>query len=314
MSKRARYEQLPVIETTTSTSSVEIPEEDADTQVSTESDPFTVLGVPFVHVMRYCGLRAEPLPESHLTESVVRVLRTTKEADRGWIMSLDLSLTSPGISVINTATSHICSYYFGPRKRLPVMDYIGHGLTVQQVSEQMPDATRDPTGYARIQLICRVIRTILHKVMSHDKPISCVYIESCYFSDKTPSAMKLAELHGAVKFLLYSSGVPFEMVGPLAVKRFWTGDGKSTKSDMYQAWRMLGFPCIAQRLRKSAHVPNMSEYVPYLLDAPHTASPVEDVVDSVALLLFGCHTSAMAASHNDHIKQLSQVTKQMNQH
>jgi Holliday junction resolvasome RuvABC endonuclease subunit len=54
------------------------------------------------------------------------------------------------------------------------------------------------------------------------------------------TSLRLAELGGAVRFMLYRRGIPFVVIGPTALKFFATGNGNASKQQMVDAARALG--------------------------------------------------------------------------
>lgn len=122
-----------------------------------------------------------------------------------YIIGLDISLTSTGISVIS-----------------PSGKFVGSEVV-----------TTDRDGYnSRMDRINYIIEKIYSVLNSYKNKY--VVIEHYAFG-KYDSAYTLAELGGAIRYTLYKDGIEFLEVVPTVLKKFFTGSGNAKKEDI-KAW------------------------------------------------------------------------------
>lgn len=174
------------------------------------------------------------------------------------MLAIDLSLNSPGI-VVKHETGY-SAYFFPTRKR-------DRGFCKEQdgFSLQALPPLESKELYHRYDL---VVRAIMDAAARHG--VKRAVLEGYSFGSQSSSVSKLYELGGILRHALWKAGIPFEEHAPATVKKCFAGSGRADKLQMWAAFREKGFPDLLAMMGLVAGK-----------DVPH---PVQDVVDSVALL------------------------------
>ncbi len=103
-------------------------------------------------------------------------------------------------------------------------------------------------------------------------PDDMVYLED-YSMGSKGKIFNIAENTMMIKYLMYKSNIPFKVISPTAVKKFFTSKGNSDKNKMYDAF-------VART--------NIDLYAQlHLVRTTKVNSPISDIVDSYALALTG---------------------------
>lgn len=119
---------------------------------------------------------------------------------------------------------------------------LGLDLSLTATGIALPDGTtrtiRPRTvGVERLTEICD---RIAMRLATPPAPLVAV-VETPFVSAKfMATGMRLAELGGVVRVMLYRSRVPFLDVAPAALKKWATGDGNASKDKMITAARAHG--------------------------------------------------------------------------
>jgi Holliday junction resolvasome RuvABC endonuclease subunit len=185
------------------------------------------------------------------------------------IAGLDLSINSPGLSIINTDGAIITSYFFPVLKR-----HIG-------VSSESKVQLLDKTYTYKISSFCHqqlkklntfqkfhLIQKYILSVLKSNQ-IKHIYIEGYAYDAKCSSATKIHELGGIMKYGLYENNITWSLLAPTSLKKQYTGSGRSDKFQMYKTFIDMGMPDL-----KHIFATQNCKGIP---------TPVQDIVDSFAL-------------------------------
>ena len=176
------------------------------------------------------------------------------------IIGLDLSLNSPGITVLDQGKYY--TYFFPTRKR----EYnFHHWVTPDFEITALPPVDKKLPIYHRYKQVTSHIECIIFK---HN--VKQAVLESAFFAGNQSDEI-LCVLGGLVKSVLFDLNIPWFIIAPPRLKRLFAGHGRSDKKDMYKAYIEKGFPDIL---------------IPLQLKASKSTIPVpaQDIVDSVALI------------------------------
>ena len=178
------------------------------------------------------------------------------------ILGLDLSLSSPGISVIDKSTGIIHTYFYPQRKR--ELNFVFKSELFNIIALCPFDS-----NLCLYQKYHRICQDIIDVISGHQ--VEFVMLEGYSFGSTNSSSMsKLYELGGIVRYHISVLGIPFEDIAPTSLKKQFTGSGKAQKEDMYQTFISKNLPNLKRifKVEQCNGVP----------------TPVQDIVDSVALI------------------------------
>lgn len=118
------------------------------------------------------------------------------------------------------------------------------------------DVSLTATGLALPDGTCRTLRPLagandrarrLHQIVGllrhelHARPVDVAVVEGYFVNRRfVTAAIRLAELGGPVRMLLFELGIPFVEITPAALKLYAAGDGGSDKTGMINAACALG--------------------------------------------------------------------------
>lgn len=110
-----------------------------------------------------------------------------------------------------------------------------------------------------------------------------VYIEDYSFGS-TGSVFNIAEATATLKHILWMSGFNITKISPKSIKKYATGSGNATKTDMYNTFiDKTGFDFNKVLIGPKKDIEKGDEKIP---------SPVSDLIDAYFLLQYGLHEQA----------------------
>jgi Holliday junction resolvasome RuvABC endonuclease subunit len=186
-------------------------------------------------------------------------------------VGIDLSLSSPGLSIYVFNTKQTYAYFYPTRKkdvdRSLILDCSwneGTGFHLCPFKEVEKSDLLDRYH--------RITTDIMDKINQHSSCASNTNIrmEGYAFDARSSSSSKLHELGGILKYKLHVSGYVFEEIAPTRLKKWFTNTGRATKEDMNKHFISIGFPNLLGifEMNKCKGVPN----------------PVQDIIDACALM------------------------------
>lgn len=192
-------------------------------------------------------------------------------------VGLDVSLTSPGISVYDLFTKNWSSYCFQQRKRencLTWSNNVNFSLTVLPpipVSSNSDDCIRYNHIVSNLENIIKK-----HNTTNNVKDVVLI-IENYAFAAQGASSFKLIELGGIIKF--HFREYRTVVIGNNTWKKVLTGNGRCSKKDTLDTINKLLNIDICQILKLSLPK-GRYDYVP-----TYVPTPAQDVADSIGVVL-----------------------------
>lgn len=193
------------------------------------------------------------------------------------IAGVDLSLSNPGLAILDPTDHTIRLYFFRNRKlevahaRSAVSDGPFRGWTVETHCWEVVTPATD-TSCERFARYGPIIDQLISQIGSTD----VCGIEHYSLGSSGPqssSQSMLFELGGCFRYELFQKVRQLSELAPTMVKKMFTDNGHATKDDMYKAYKdIYRLPCLMQMLglhREYEHVPN----------------PVNDLVDALAVAI-----------------------------
>ena len=175
------------------------------------------------------------------------------------VAGIDYSLNGPAVAVFDTSKTfnyeNVDIYYLTGTKKYVINDKTLQGdLLMEQ-----------PDNFHRYEYL---------KNWVYDKLEECefVIIENYSYGSKGSSIFNLAESTGITKQKLWSKNIQVEVVPPKAIKKFYTGSGNASKSDMYKQFKS----------ETKIDLVTLFDY-----QKAEIVSPISDVCDSWAILKYG---------------------------
>jgi Holliday junction resolvasome RuvABC endonuclease subunit len=191
-----------------------------------------------------------------------------------YTFGLDMSVTSPAMSMYNATTSQLEMVCFAQRKREAGLTVRGDNWSVRALEECAKGAI-DVVRYKHI--IDNFIVNML-AFCNGDCKGSIVRIEQYAFGSSGAHVFKLQELGGCLKLALYEAGfLTIELIAIGSWKKRFTGKGNATKSEVYNAMVVIH--------KLPALLPHFQLLLSKNGDPP---SPVNDICDAVGIM--GIHT------------------------
>lgn len=186
------------------------------------------------------------------------------------MLGLDLSINSPGITIIDFKNSKIFSYYFPKLKKQQGLQYSTNVTINSKLYSYciLPLSNKPINKLDKFTKFQNITDNILQVCTTHN--VKHVYMEGYAFDAKCSSATSIHELSGIVKYALYKNKIPWTLIAPTTLKKKFTGSGRSDKDCMYQVFCKEGFPNLKR-----------------IFDVEHckkVPAPVQDIVDSFALV------------------------------
>lgn len=216
--------------------------------------------------------KAKSKPTPNLTpEILTKVLNEIKEP----VVGIDLSLSSPGVAVVDPIRKILHCYVVRHRKGdIPnnhtlISEGPLAGWCLQITCFPEPQYAKN-TACERFARFAPVIDAIMHAV--GDARI--VGIENYAFSVgrfQSSSQSILIELGGVLRWSLFRNIKKLVEISPCQVKRLFSGMGKATKEEMvHAALHTYKIPCLHKMLGINAN-------------RKHAVKPVDDAVDAIAV-------------------------------
>lgn len=231
------------------------------------------------------------------------------DASKRAIVAIDLSLSSPGVAIFlpgnNNGTASAIHTFYAPQKRSQ-LNLIHSSLcdialqddsaskvgkrkdnnnsltkcikfTINPLSIALNNTKASKFILRRYTCVASAIIECIRGKVPHDSRHypPRVFIEGYAFgASNSGYSSRLYELCGIFKYLVYTEGWGEVIaVSPPSIKKSFTGNGRSDKMDMLNAFTAKGFPNVCkifgERVQSNRKVKN----------------PIQDIVDAVALLL-----------------------------
>lgn len=203
------------------------------------------------------------------------------------VVGIDMSLTNPGVALLDRTQKTVTLYWFRNRKReLTYSQQQIHAPTSPlhqwqirtQVWEPVEAASAPTCSLFRLQKYWPRIHQIVAFIQSLG-PGAVAGIEGYSFYTKATQAdTTLKELGGILRWELTKAGVDMVEIPPSVVKKLFSGKGHATKQQMYTAYvQQFAGPCLYDMLNIPFNPKTKPKNLP-----PH---PIEDVVDGLAVAL-----------------------------
>jgi hypothetical protein len=235
---------------------------------------------------------APPTRKRRKTQSTVAAKSAaSKHNNCRYSVGLDLSLASPGMSVLDRQEKHLHLACFAQRKReiggsLSRKPHPDHARVTSWALTVLDPVDKKTCDGARYSDICkRMLDQLLCAIV--DTPEDCqVFVEQYAFGASGSSMHKLQELGGVVKARLFTLG--FHHVVAVAVgtwKKRFCGQGNASKADVHRCTvHVHGLP------DPMTAFPLLSSRPPAMLPLTAAArgrdppNPVQDMLDALGLL------------------------------
>lgn len=113
------------------------------------------------------------------------------------------------------------------------------------------------------------IASWVHKVAIKDRTVDSVWVEG-YSMGSKGNVTAICENGGILKHSLWQGGIPYNMIAPSSIKKFFSGKGNANKTIMYDAFLE----------RTGIDIAALYELKP-------DENPISDIVDAYAIFLYG---------------------------
>lgn len=196
------------------------------------------------------------------------------------IYGLDMSLTNPGLCVLHPKQKKIHLYCFRNRSREKhVLKHIDNADSIfyqwtLQVS-LCPSGEFDDTDLSlfRFNRYEQRIKKLLALIGPNTKDHILGIEGYSYQSSSTPADTMLKELGGCMRWLLCTMKHNILEIPPSTVKKMFSGEGKSTKVQMYQAFV------------QKYNLPDLFHAMNLKRPKTNILHPIEDIVDAFAVAM-----------------------------
>lgn len=204
------------------------------------------------------------------------------------IVGIDMSFRSPALCVLDSDRKMLWTYFFRQRQKqkehsgqvfIADIESCFYGWTYMSVCLDFSEQSHH-RGLVRMHEFRLLITKIVAIICSHGSARdTLVAIEHYAFnahnrgmSAKASSSQSLLmELGGCLRFMLCCYGFEIMELSPSTIKKTFSGSGRATKEDMYDA-AMNRF-----------HLPDIAALIGVPVgDLIHIPHPVEDIVDAIA--------------------------------
>lgn len=183
-------------------------------------------------------------------------------------IGIDLSVTSPGLCVIeDDITNKIHFYFFALRKKHLDFQYTHKNISMNVIGDLFNKQWKN-----RIERYEYIVQNIVETMnMFQNKKI---VLEGYAFSAQGQGLTSLAELRGILLKEFYDIGWEWEEVPPTKIKKFFSGSGNANKYSMLSQWKSMGIIDLYEELEMKESAKG------------NVPSPIQDIVDAYALALF----------------------------
>lgn len=183
------------------------------------------------------------------------------------ILSLDISTTSTGITVIENGKYYFYSIMNYEEKKLPFVNFD------LQIIPKSNNYLSDAGKFSSV---------ILKLIEKHN--INKVILEDYSFGSQSSTRDKLTEFSGIIKYHINSKSIPIEKYPPKQVKKSFTGNGNANKKDMFNAFinleTTIPFQLECKRFRDEILILHKNG------EFSKIKKPYEDIIDSFAITIF----------------------------
>ena len=185
-------------------------------------------------------------------------------------VGLDMSLVSPAVAAQFSDHRRIYILSFQQRKTDEELRSVavGEDMVVSRLAYPLDEENR----WSRCHhIITHIIAWINH--LQQSRPgceVKCFIEHYALGIVGSDSVSKLCELGGILRHQLHLKGWSFVELSPSTVKKHFANNGHASKEEMYATYEALGLPDLRNVLRCMSH-----------------QHPLEDIVDSVAVLFTG---------------------------
>lgn len=213
---------------------------------------------------------------------------TDSQISSRYIIGIDLSIHSPAVSIFDTRLGVLyCG--FAPQQQTH-LTFVGSNLDVASGDIDMllecvlcgkQTWKSHPTHYTSgIAKYAAVVNSICQYILRRCIPPSHSLVVIEGYSFHSVGGSRCYELGGILRYKLFSLNIPFIDVAPSSNKKHFTGHGTATKMDMYRTYRTyFKLPHIVPLLHTRGKT---------LTEEYKVSSPEHDIVDSIALIHYGC--------------------------
>lgn len=197
-------------------------------------------------------------------------------SDKRYIVGLDISLTSPGVCVLDRLTQEYTLFFARQRRRDPAFvqwsgPFKGQHITLKFVEMKSFAKEKKSSDLPRWAVYENKSTVLCNLIQQYPPETTELFIEGYSFMSQGGSApTKLYEFGGVLRTKLFGKGYSLVEIPPTRIKALFSGSGRSKKIDMYTTWIALGLP----NLYELFLFPKVPKNVP---------KPIEDVVDAFAL-------------------------------
>lgn len=192
------------------------------------------------------------------------------------IIGLDMSLTSPGISIYNKERNHWSLYGF-PQRKSEMGLHVSNGNVNLSLCPTMIPSAQVSSNEERYE---HIRKYIIQDIMMQYKDVSCdvtVLFESYAFGAKNAgSSYKLQELGGIIKHSIYTYFPTWKriVVTPGSWKKGTVGVGNATKEQVFEYVQSKNGPCI-----------DLSCIFPVnITPGWKVPCPIQDISDSICII------------------------------
>lgn len=201
------------------------------------------------------------------------------------VVGLDMSLSNPGICIVQPIQKKITLFYFRNRKLehngiKKITDekscFYNWFIEIICLEQHSDDELKELGSSEKCNQYMARISMIITSILSVSKSCNTlVGIEHYSYNSIMSNAYStLMELGGCMRVALSSNFYRYEEISPTAIKKLFSGNGKAKKDTMYDAYQ------------HKYHMPDMCEMIGLGGKTyKHVPHPVEDLVDAFAVAL-----------------------------
>lgn len=208
-------------------------------------------------------------------------------------VGLDISLSNPGMAIINTSTQEIQFFFLqnrqfettGTVQRVTSPESPFHEYTVSYHRLQRPllrtDVAKDEFVHRfdhYTQLTQMFVGHLVQWTTPYEKDSISITVEHYSFNSRpSVSTTKLYEIGSSIRMALYSLGFSCKEISPCSLKKQFAKHGHATKKQMLDAYQNL------------YHMPSIFQGIGLHTQYKNVPNPVEDLVDAFALAFTSIH-------------------------
>ena len=211
-------------------------------------------------------------------------------------VGVDMSLISPGLALKRSDDDII--HMMGFQQRITDMEIIDHEMTPTLHVSRLGYPVKIKDRWVRSAHVVKTIITWIKSFMKSNDEKVHLYIENYALGMAGSSSVsKLCELGGILRHYISENKWSFSELSPGTIKKFFSGNGRASKSEMIEAYREKhGYPMLNDLFK--------------IKDLQH---PQEDMVDAIAILLTGLSGVKPKKPKKRKIKKLSEKDEKPNE-